>query len=49
MSESPDERVKNSKKFAKDSIEQTQPVGKQDPTDPVYVSGKREGKQVSSI
>jgi hypothetical protein len=49
MSEQPEERNKDSRKAAKDSIEQPGPVDKQDPTEPVTVgSGKgssgREGK-----
>jgi hypothetical protein len=42
MSEKPEERNKDSKKSAEDNIEQ--PVGKQDPTEPVQVGGAKEGK-----
>jgi hypothetical protein len=41
MSEKPEERNRDSKKSAEDSIEQ--PVDKQDPTEPVTV-GAKEGK-----
>lgn len=49
MSEQPEERNRESKKTAKDNIEQTAPVDKQDPTEPVTVgsgggSSGREGK-----
>jgi hypothetical protein len=41
MSEQPEERNKDSRKSAKDRIEQPGPVDKQDPTEPVTVgSGK---------
>ena len=42
MSEQPEERNKDSKKAAKDNIEQ--PVGKQDPTEPVTVEGSGAGQ-----
>jgi hypothetical protein len=49
MSEQPEERTKDSGKAARDSIEQPEPIDKQDPTETVTVgSGKgssgREGK-----
>jgi hypothetical protein len=50
MSEQPEERNRDSKKTAKDNIEQPGPVDKQDPTEPVTVgsgggsSSGREGK-----
>ena len=45
MSESPEDRSRDSKKVAEDSIEQ--PLDKQDPTEPVKVSGAKEGKGTS--
>ena len=50
MSEQPEERNKDSKKAAKDNIEQPEPLGKEDPTEPVTIgnedssSSGREGK-----
>lgn len=45
MSEKPEERSRDSKKSAEDNIEK--PLDKQDPTDPVKVSGSKEGKGTS--
>jgi hypothetical protein len=42
MSEKPEERNRDSKKSAEDSIEQ--PVERSDPTEPVKVGGSKEGK-----
>jgi hypothetical protein len=45
MSEQPEGRAKDSKKAAKGNIEQPQhpePLDKQDPTEPVKVSGSKE-------
>jgi hypothetical protein len=42
MSEKPEDRSRDSKKSAEDSIEQ--PLDKQDPTEPVKVGGAKEGK-----
>jgi hypothetical protein len=44
MSEQPEGRAKGSEKAAKGNIEQPQPepLDKQDPTEPVKVSGSRE-------
>jgi hypothetical protein len=42
MSEQPEERNSDSKKAAKDSIEQ--PIDKQDPTEPVTVEGSGAGQ-----
>jgi hypothetical protein len=45
MSEQPEGRAKGSKKAAKGNIEQSpqpEPLDKQDPTEPVKVSGSRE-------
>lgn len=46
MSEKPEERTKDSKKWSESSIEQQPepPVDKQDPTEPVKVSGSKESK-----
>jgi hypothetical protein len=50
MSENPEERSKDSKKVAKGNIEQQpqpDPLDKQDPTEPVKVTGGREGKAIN--
>jgi hypothetical protein len=52
MSENPEKRGKDSKKVAKGNIEQQQqpqpePLDKQDPTEPVKVTGGREGKAMN--
>ena len=50
MSENPEERSKDSKKVAKGNIEQQlqpEPLDKQDPTEPVKVTGGREGKAIN--
>ena len=46
MSEKPEERTKDSKKWSESSIEQTPepPIDKQDPTEPVKVTGSKESK-----
>lgn len=49
MSEQPEKRNKDSKRVSEESIEQPEPIGKQDPTEPVTVGGGkgssgREGK-----
>lgn len=46
MSEKPEERTKDSKKWSESSIEQTPepPLDKPDPTEPVKVSGSKESK-----
>jgi len=46
MSEKPEERTKDSKRWSESGIEQTPepPVDKQDPTEPVKVSGSKESK-----
>ena len=43
MSDNPEERNKDSRKSAKDSIEQPTPVDRQDPTGPVSVEGNTGG------
>jgi hypothetical protein len=50
MSENPEERGKDSKKVAKDNIEQQpqpEPLDKQDPTEPVKVTGGHERKAIN--
>jgi hypothetical protein len=50
MSEDPEKRGKDSKKVAKGNIEQQpqpEPLDKQDPTEPVKVTGGREGKAIN--
>lgn len=50
MSENPEERSKDSKKVAKGDIEQQpqpEPLDKQDPTEPVKVTGGHEGKAIN--
>ena len=50
MSENPEKRGKDSKKVAKGNIEQQpqpEPLYKQDPTEPVKVTGGREGKAIN--
>jgi hypothetical protein len=42
MSEKPEDRNKDSRKSAEDSVEK--PLDKQDPTEPVKVGGAKEGK-----
>lgn len=43
MSDNPEERNEDSRKLARDSIEQPAPVDKQDPTGPVSVEGNTSG------
>jgi hypothetical protein len=47
MSENPEQRNKDSKKVAKENIEQ--PVDKQNPTEPVQVGGAKEGKGTAAL
>jgi hypothetical protein len=50
MSEDPEKRGKDSKKVAKGNIEQQpqpEPLDKQDPTEPVKVTGGCEGKAIN--
>ena len=50
MSENPEERGKDSKKVAKGNIEQQsqpEPLDKQDPTEPVKVTGGHERKAIN--
>jgi hypothetical protein len=49
MSKKPDQRVKDSKKITEDNIEQPQPepLDKQDPTRPVKVTDRRQGKAIN--
>jgi hypothetical protein len=49
MSEQPEERTKSSEKAAKANIEQPEPIDKQDPTEPVKVSGVKETKGTSFV
>lgn len=46
MSQNPEERNKDSRKSSESNIEQSPepPVDRQDPTEPVKVSGLKEGK-----
>ena len=44
MSDNPEQRNKDSRKSAEDSIEQPTPVDKQDPTGPVSVEANTGGK-----
>jgi hypothetical protein len=50
MSENLEKRGKDSKKVAEDNIEQQpqpEPLDKQDPTEPVKVTSRREGKAIN--
>lgn len=52
MSEQPEGRAKDSEKTAKGNIEQQpqpEPLDKQDPTEPVKVSGRKETTKGTSI
>jgi hypothetical protein len=50
MSKKPEERYKRRKKIAEHNIEEQptpEPLDKQDPTEPVKVTGQREGKAIN--
>ena len=48
MSEKPEDRSRDSRKASKSNIEQIEPpLDKQDPTEPVKVSGSKESKGAS--
>lgn len=47
MTQQPDDRSKDSGKAAKNNIAQPEPFDKQDPTEPVKVSGAKEAKGAS--